>query len=269
MTQFSATARLHHRVDGPEGAPVLVLGPSLGTTLDLWNPQLPELSRHCRVVRYDLRGHGGSQAPAGPYSIAALAGDMLALLDRLGVDRFSYAGVSLAGALGTWLSRQHGDRLVGVVTIASAAWFGKPDSWLARASRVRAEGTQWLVESRFGTWFTHEFAARQPSTVAWLLDMLRTTPAEGYASCCEAIAAFDLRDRLGDISVPTLVIAGEEDPATTVAMCRELAEGIPGASLVVIPEASHFVNVERPDAVTHLLLDHLARSAGDARERRR
>jgi 3-oxoadipate enol-lactonase len=251
------TARLHAVEDGPAGAPVLVLGPSLGTDTGLFDPQVAKFSRTHRVLRYDLRGHGGSQVVPGPCTIADLAGDVLALLDDLDVDRFCYAGVSIGGAIGQQLALTVPDRLDRLAIIASAARFADPPSWTVRAAQVREQGTEVLVPSRTGTWFTAEWAEQEPAAAERLLDMLRATPAEGYAACCEAIGVFDVRDRLGEISAPTLAIAGAEDPATTGEMVRELAEGIPGAQFVVIPGAAHLPNATDPDAVNAALRDHL------------
>src|ERR671921_2980353 len=221
------TARLDAVEDGPAGAPVLVLGSSLGTDTGLFDPQVADLADTHRVVRYDLRGHGGSQVVPGPCTIADLAGDVLALLDDLDVDRFCYAGVSIGGAIGQQLALTVPDRLDRLAIIASAARFADPPSWAVRAQQVREQGTEFLVPSRTGTWFTAPWGARHPGEAERLLAMLRTTPAEGYAACCEAIGSFDVRDRLGGISTPSLAIAGAQDPATPGDMVRLIAHGIP------------------------------------------
>jgi 3-oxoadipate enol-lactonase len=254
---MTMSARLHAVEDGPAGAPVLVLGPSLGTDVGLFDAQVDAFAGRHRVIRYDLRGHGGSEVVPGPCTIADLAADVLALLDDLGVGRFSYAGVSVGGAIGQQLALTVPDRVGELALIATAAQFADPPSWAVRAQQVREQGTELLVPSRTGTWFTAEFAAREPAEAERLLAMLRSTPAEGYAACCEAIGVFDVRDRLGEISAPTLAIAGAEDPATTGEMMRELAEGIPGAQFVVIPGAAHLPNATDPDAVNAALREHL------------
>lgn len=261
-----ARAAPRFRVDGPSDAPVCVLGPSLGTALELWDPQVAALSREWQVVRYDLRGHGGSPAPPGPYTVADLAGDVLDVVDRLGVGSFAYCGLSLGGAIGTWLAVHRQERLDALVVCCSAAKFGDPAAWRDRAAGVRAEGMEWLVPSSTERWFTARFPAAAPGETERLLGMLRAADPEGYAGCCEALAAFDVRDRLGEIRVPTRVIAGDADPATPVEVVRELAEGIPGAELVVVREAAHLANVEQPVAVTAAVVEHLRR-AGVAGER--
>jgi 3-oxoadipate enol-lactonase len=236
--------------DGPPEAPVLVLGPSLGTDLGLFDAQVRELADSYRVIRYDLRGHGGSPVVPGPYSVADLADDVRSLLDELGIERFAYAGVSLGGAIGLQLAVTVPDRVTRLVVMASAARFPDPPSWKARADRVRAEGTEFLVPSRIGAWVTPAFAASHPEETERLLGMLRSTPREGYAACCETIESFDVRDRLAEITAPALVIAGADDPATTPDTVRQVADGIRDARFVVVPQASHLLNAEQPDAVT-------------------
>jgi 3-oxoadipate enol-lactonase len=251
------TARLHAVVDGPEEAPPLVLGPSLGTDVGLFDAQVPAFARSHRLIRYDLRGHGGSEMVPGPCTIADLAGDVLALLDRLGVARFHYAGVSIGGAIGLQLALTVPERVESLAVIASAARFADPSSWPVRAQQVREKGTEFLVPSRTGTWFTAEWAEAHPAEATRLLGMLRATPPEGYAACCQAIAAFDVRDQLERITAPTLALAGAEDPATTGEMMRELAEGVPGAQFVVVPGAAHLPSATHPEAVNAALREHL------------
>ncbi|MBB3086416.1 3-oxoadipate enol-lactonase [Geodermatophilus sabuli] len=252
------TARLSAVVDGPDDAPVLVLGPSLGTDTGLFDAQAAEFAGDFRVVRYDLRGHGGSEVVPGPCTMADLAADVVALLDRLGVDRFSYAGVSIGGAIGQQLALTVPERLEKLAIIASAAQFADPPSWTARAQQVREQGTETLVGSRTGTWFTAAWAEQHPDEALRLLQMLRDTPDEGYAACCEAIGDFDVRDRLGQITMPTLVVAGAEDPATPPDMVRLIADGIPGAQFLVVTGAGHLPNTTDPETVNAALRGHLA-----------
>ena len=251
------TARLHAVEDGPADAPVLVLGPSLGTDTGLFDPQVAEFARSHRVIRYDLRGHGGSQVVPGPCTIADLAGDVLALLDDLDVDRFSYAGVSIGGAIGQQLALTVPDRLDRLAIIASAARFADPPSWTVRAAQVREHGTEVLVPSRTGTWFTAEWAGQEPAAAERLLDMLRATPAEGYAACCEAIGRMDQRRDLPGIAAPALVVSGSDDPATPLSHQRVIAETIPGARWEILEPAAHLATAEQPQAALRLILDHL------------
>jgi 3-oxoadipate enol-lactonase len=244
------TCPLAYRFDGPADAPVLVLGPSLGTRLEMWDAQVRVLARSWRVLRYDLRGHGGSPVLPGPSTVAELAGDVLALLDALGLPEVAYCGISLGGAIGQQLATHQPGRIRTLVLCCTAARFGEPAAWRERAGLVRAAGPEPLLAASARRWFTPSFAASRPDEVARLLGMLRGTPAEGYASCCDALASFDLRGELARIAVPSHVVAGADDPSTPVRMAEELADGIPHAQLTVIPRAAHLANVERPEAVT-------------------
>jgi 3-oxoadipate enol-lactonase len=253
--------RLHSEVTGPDTAPVLVLGPSLGTALGLFDAQVAALSGDWRIVRFDLPGHGGSAPPSSTCTVPGIAADVLALLDELGVERFHYAGVSLGGAVGQQLAVDSGARLRSLTVCASAARFPDPSSWTARAATVREEGTQALVASRTGTWWTAEFEQLAPQEVERLLDMLRATSSEGYAACCEAISTFDVRHELGRITAPTLVLAGADDPATPVPVLRQIADAVPAARLVVLRDAAHLPNVQQPAQVNRALAEHLRRAS--------
>jgi 3-oxoadipate enol-lactonase len=258
MTHDDAV-RLHHRVDGDPTAPAIVLGPSLGTTLEMWDAQVEALTERWRVVRFDTRGHGGSPVPDGPYDVEGLAGDVLALVDELGIDQFAYCGISLGGAIGQQLALSQPDRIRSLVLCCTGARLAVPEFWQERAARTRAEGTGWLDESTRERWFTADFRAREPQEVDRLLTMLRETPPEGYAACCDALAAFDARDRMADIKASTLVISGETDPATPPELGADLAAGIADASLVVVP-CAHLANVEQADRVTSAIVEHLERT---------
>ena len=254
------TVDLAHDVHGQPGAPWLLLGASLGSTRDMWQAQLEALAEAFRVVRFDTRGHGASPVPPGPYAMADLAADVLRLADRLGAERFAYAGVSLAGGLGLQIAHDSPRRLTALVLCCTAARFGDPATWTERAERVRREGTGWLVEANRPRWFTPAIAGEPADHSERLLRGIADIPDEGYASCCEALAEFDARPWLESIEVPTRVVAGAEDPATPPERTDELAERIPGADLVTVPAASHLGVVEQPEAFTTAILDHLTRS---------
>ncbi|MFF1640532.1 3-oxoadipate enol-lactonase [Streptomyces sp. NPDC058246] len=243
---------LDHRAEGPVTAPPLLLGPSLGTSSALWDKVAPELSVTHRVIRWDLPGHGGSAADLiGPgATVADLADLVLALTDSLGVDRFAYAGVSLGGAVGLQLAVHHPERLDSLAVICSSAHFNGSKPWEERAETVRREGLAALAETANARWFTPGF------TVPELVEDHRTADPEAYAACCDALAAFDIRDRLETIGTPTLLIAGREDPATPPAHLREIADAVPGASLTEIAGASHLAPAERPEAVLAALRGH-------------
>jgi 3-oxoadipate enol-lactonase len=247
-----------HRFDGPEDAPVLVLSSSLGTTNEMWEPQLPTLTRSFRVLRYDRRGHGRSEVPPGPYTIADLGRDVLELLDSLELARVSYCGLSIGGMDGMWLAANAPERIDRLCLCSTSANLGPAELWVDRAATVRADGTGAVADATMGRWFSPAFHDAHPEVVTRFREMVAATPAEGYASCCEAIRDWDFRDELGRISAPTLVLSAELDPSTPPPEHgRLIADGIPGASFVVVPEAAHLVNVERPGEFDDALLRHL------------
>ncbi|WP_407700042.1 bifunctional 3-oxoadipate enol-lactonase/4-carboxymuconolactone decarboxylase PcaDC [Streptomyces liliifuscus] len=256
---------LHHRAEGPVTAPPLLLGPSLGTSTALWDKVAPELSVTHRVVRWDLPGHGHSPAGLiGPgATVADLAALVLALADSLGLDRFSYAGVSLGGAVGLHLAVHHPERVERLAVICSSAHFNGSRPWEERAALVRAEGLAGLAEGADARWFTPGF------TVPELVEDHRRADPDSYAACCDALAAFDLRERLPEIGAPTLLVAGREDPATPPAHLREIADAVPGAALVEIPGASHLAPAQCPEAVLTALRAHFDGGAKRGMEVRR
>ena len=251
------TVALHYRVDGAADRPILVLGSSLGTTGEIWQPQLPALTERFRVVRYDHRGHGGSPAPAGPYRIDQLGGDVLALLDRLEIARAHLAGLSLGGQVAMWLAAHAPQRVDRLALVCTAARFGTAQLWAERAATVRSEGTAAVADAVIGRWFTPDFAAGHAGVVAWARRLLTSTPAEAYAACCDALRDADLTAALPAITAPTLVIAGAADPAAPPEAAHRIAAGVPGARVAVVPDAAHLATVEQPDTVTRLLVDFL------------
>jgi 3-oxoadipate enol-lactonase / 4-carboxymuconolactone decarboxylase len=246
-----------HVIDGPDGAPVVVLANSLGTSSAMWAPQVGPLAQYRRVVRYEHRGHGGSSAPPGPYSIADLGGDVVELLDHLEVERASVCGVSLGGMVAMWIGSRHPERVDRLVLACTAAHLPPAEGWYDRASTVRAEGTGVLLPALLGRWFTPGFTERRPEAAAEVEAMLAACAPDGYAGCCEAIATMDQRAQLGAITAPTLVIAGGADPVTPPAMALALHQAISGSALTVVPAAAHLANIEQPDRFNAALLDHL------------
>ncbi|RLK58239.1 3-oxoadipate enol-lactonase/4-carboxymuconolactone decarboxylase [Actinokineospora cianjurensis] len=259
------SADLTHRLDGPDGAPPLILGPSVGTSSAVWDHQVPALARRFRVARFELPGHAGTPPlPAGA-SIEDLARLVLRLADSLGWRRFDYAGISISGAVGATLALLEPARIGRLALVCSSARFGEPRQWRERAESVRANGTASLLEPTVARWFAN--AGSSPLGKR-LVDDLATVDTAGYAACCDALSTYDIRDRLAEIQAPTLVIAGRADPATPPALARELVDGIPDASLTEITGAAHLAVVDRPDAVTAALLAFLDRESAGMRVRR-
>lgn len=248
----------HHVIGGPGDAPPLVLCNSLGTTLEMWEPQLPALAERFRVIRYDRRGHGRSPVPPAPYTIDDLGSDVLGLLDELGLDRVSFCGLSIGGAVGMWLAAAAPQRIDRLVLCCTKPAFPPPEQWRERAAAVRADGLEAIADVTMARWFTPDLHAARPELVARLRAMLVATPVEGYAGCCEALAATDLRPRLGAIQAPTLVITGEHDPVAPPSSGDELAAAIPGANHVVVAGAAHIANAEQPQSFTRTIMEHLA-----------
>lgn len=255
MSQTSP-ARLHYELEGLEDAPVLVLSNSLGSNLHMWDEQASLLKDSFRLLRYNHRGHEGSEVPPGPYSIDDIGSDILALLDELGVERFSFAGLSLGGMTGMWLASEAPERLERLALLCTSAAMS-PETWEARARAVRQDGTASISASVVERWFTPTFREAAPETVEWARGMVERTPNEGYAACCDAIRTMDLREKLAGITAPTLIIAGEEDPATPPEHAELIRDYIPDSELLVIPDAAHVATVEQPGVVTPALLDHL------------
>jgi len=231
----------------------------------MWDRQIPELSRHWRVLRYDLPGHGGAPAHPAP-TVAELAVRLLATIDALGVDRFAYVGCSLGGAVGAQIALGAPRKVASLALISSAPRYGTPDSWRQRGVVVRTNGLDPIARSVPERWFTPAFAAAQPAIVDWAVQMVRTTDPGCYTAACEAFVSFDIRGELGRIGVPTLVVAGAEDRATPPADARALVAGIPDARLALVPDACHMAPVERPVEVTELLVAHLSATLPHGRQ---
>lgn len=249
---------IHVEVEGREGAPVLMLSNSLGTTLHMWDQQAPALARELRLVRYDRRGHGRSGAPKGPYSMERLGRDVLAVLDALGIKTINWCGLSMGGMVGQWLGANAPARIDKLILSNTACYYADKTFWNDRIKFIREKGLSAIVAANMERWFTREFRARSPQTIARMTDMFLATPLEGYVGCCEAVRDMDHRDLLGRITAPTLVIAGRKDPATTMENAEFIQNRIAGAKLAVI-DAAHISNIEQPEIYTQTLLDFLSR----------
>lgn len=258
--------RLAHALDGPMEAPVLVLSGSLGTTRAMWQPQVAALALEWRLVRIDHPGHGGSPVWNGPVTVEGIGRSALALLDELGYERASWCGLSLGAAAGQWVAAHAPERIERLILCCTSARFNAPQAYLERAATVRARGMAAVSGAVVARWFTKAFAESRPDLVAQFRSTLEAIPAEGYAACCEAVAGFDGRPDLATIAAPTLVLAGAEDRATPVEHARTLCAGIPGAELTVVAGAAHLANVERPEAVTEAIRNHLRAKTGRSRD---
>jgi 3-oxoadipate enol-lactonase len=250
------TTRLHHHVSGRPDRPTVILGGSIGSATAVWEPQRAALATDFQVVAYDHRGHGGSPAPAGPYTIAELAADVLALLDHLDVQRAHWVGLSLGGMVAQHVAARAPQRVERLVLACTAPHYPDRESWVQRAATVRAGGTQAIADASLERWLTSEFRRDHPDETARLRQMIVDVEREGYAGCCEAIADMDQRNDLSRIEASTLVIAGAQDPSLPPDRLRELAAAIPGARLEVAPGA-HVPSIEHPAVFTGLLLEHL------------
>lgn len=244
---------LEYRLDGPEQAPVLMLSNSLGTRWQMWQPQMADFTQHFRVLRYNTRGHGRSPVPAGGITLESLGKDAIALLDHLDIERAFFCGISLGGMTGMWLNRHAPSRFPRIVVANTAAKIGEAKGWLQRAATVRQQGMAPVASTAADRWFTPAYRMQNPGTVQLLIDDLADTSPEGYAACCEALAAADLRDEVAAMLRPMLVIAGAEDPVTTVQDAGWLAAQAKQTECVVLP-ASHLSNLACPDAFNQHVL---------------
>lgn len=247
--------RLNYVETGSADAPVVLLGSSLGASQAMWAPQVDVLAQRFRVVTFDHRGHGGSEVPAGPYTIDDLGGDVVELLDTLEVDQASYVGISLGGSVGLWLAENAPERIHRLVAICPPTNTAvNPQMWTDRAAQVRAEGTQSIADATLGRWFLPEYT----EDVEPIRQMLQDCPDEGYAACCEAISTLNLLPKLNDITAPVLLITTDSDQSVPPETVVPLASEIPGAHLEIIEKAAHLVTYSHPDVVNPLLLAHLA-----------
>jgi 3-oxoadipate enol-lactonase len=254
---MSGPVAVAHSESGPAEAPVVVLSSSLGTTREMWRAQVPALAEAFRVVAYDHRGHGASPVPPGPYAVADMGADVVALLDALGVERAHVCGLSLGGMLGMWLGIHHPERVDRLVLCCTFARNVPDAPWDERIASVRAGGVGAVADGVVARWLTPEFAGRDPVTRDWLRGMLAAQPADGYAAACAAVRDMDLLDGLGAIRAPTLVIGGAQDLSAPRASVEAVAAAIPGARLELLEPAAHLANVERADDVTRLIRRHL------------
>ena len=246
---------VNYTLDGPAGAPVVTLSHSLATNLSMWDPQMSALTSRFRVLRYDTRGHGGTDAPAGAYSLGQLAEDARALLASLGIARTHWVGLSMGGMIGQTLALKSPGLFasLGLCDTSSRVPAEAKPLWAERIKTAETKGMEPLVEPTIGRWFTPGFVEGAKPIVDGVRAQIRGTSPTGYAGCCHAISALDLTDRLPAITLPTVIIVGEDDQGTPVAASRAIQEKIKGSQLVIIKSASHLSNIEQPAEFTQAL----------------
>lgn len=237
--------QINYQTFGDSKNPAIVFSNSLGTNYSMWQAQIEHFQKHYYVICYDTRGHGQSTAPQGPYHLEQLGQDVIALLDHLGVQLASFCGISMGGLTGQWLAVHYPQRFHRVIVCNTAAKIGIETAWLDRAKLVREQGLAQIAATAASRWFTESFIQSQAATVELLSQHLAAGSAEGYASCCEALAKADLREDIKTISVPVLIVAGQFDPVTTVDDAKQMLAAIPGSQLFEIA-ASHISNIECP-----------------------
>jgi 3-oxoadipate enol-lactonase len=256
--------KTNYRLEGPSAAPVVTLTHPLGVTLALWDDHVEALTQSFRVLRYDVRGHGNSDVPPGPYTLEQMAGDLFDLLDSLGIMETHFVGVSMGGLIGMTAALTRPSRIRRLVLCDTTACYGpgvRP-MWEDRIRVAESQGmTQDLVDRTMAIWFTEGFRARQPGVVGRIAAMLRKTDPRGYAAAIRAIGFVDLTERIAAIRCPALVVVGDQDPGTPPAMARVLHERIAASQLVVIPDAMHCAVVEHSERFLSALLDFLPASA--------
>jgi 3-oxoadipate enol-lactonase len=251
--------QINYGLTGKQHAPVVVLSHSLACSMVMWDPQLEMLESKFRVLRFDTRGHGGSQAPQGPYTLEQLADDAIGILDALDIERVHWVGLSMGGMIGQGLALSHPDRLESLVLADTAAII--PDEaqpvWQERLDAVRNEGMQAVAESTLERWFTPNYLKQNLPEVDQIRQQILDTPVAGYVGCSEAIRKLTYLDQLGAIQVPTMIMVGADDPGTPVAASEAMHARIKGSNLVVIPAAAHLSNIEQKKVFNKNLMAHL------------
>jgi 3-oxoadipate enol-lactonase len=252
---------INYVLEGPATGPVVTLSHSLATNLAMWDPQLPALASRYRVLRYDTRGHGKTDVPDGPYSLEQLAEDARALLQALGIARTHFIGLSMGGFIGQILALKYPAMLQSLVLCDTTSRVPPEarSNWVERIRVAESQGMEPHVEPTIGRWFTGPFREQRADVVNPVRGMIRGTNPRGYIGCCHAIAALDLTDRLSAVRTPTLIIVGEDDPATPVAASRTIQERIKGSELVILKAASHLSNMEQAEAFNRAVTTFLAR----------
>lgn len=248
---------LHFRVAGNESGPTLVLVNSLGTDARIWDEVIARFEARYRIVSYDKRGHGLSDAPAGDYRLDDHVDDLAGLLDHLKIERLALAGVSVGGMIAQGFAVRHPERLAALVLCDTAAKVGDAEFWDGRIAAIRAGGLEAIADGVMLRWFTERYRHDEPALLAGWRNMLQRMPVDGYVGTCAALRDGDLRGVVGSIATPTLVVVGEQDLATPVDLVRCLAEAIDGAQFAVIPDCGHIPSIEQPQALAALMTGFL------------
>lgn len=251
--------QMNFELSGQRDAPVVVLSHSLACSIAMWDSQIESLEPHYRVLRYDTRGHGKTDAPSGKYTFDMLGHDAICLLDALGIDVVHWVGLSMGGMIGQCLALNHADRLHSLTLCDTAAIMPdeKQPVWQEHIDMARNQGMPGLVQSTMARWFTAPYLSKNTSTVKLIQRHFLNTPVAGYIGCSEAIRAINYLEQLSQINKPTLIIVGEEDPGTPVAASEAMHERIPNSRLVVLSSAAHLSNVEQPEAFNNALIGFL------------
>ena len=251
--------QINYELSGKKNAPIVALSHSLASSLIMWNPQMDALNSHFQVLRYDLRGHGHSDATPGPYTLELLAEDVMGLLDALDIDRVHFVGMSVGGMIGEGLALNYSHRLESLVLCDTAAIVPAEAQpiWEERLDKARKKGIESLVEETMERWFTPAFLKQNPPMTTLIRKQILATPLAGYLGCAEAIRRLNYLDRLSRIKLTTLIMVGEDDPGTPVSASQAIHERIPNSKLVILPSARHLSNVEQPEVFNAALLAFL------------
>ena len=251
--------QLHYTVEG-EG-PWLAMSHSLACDSSMWNEQMELLTKSFRVLRFDTRGHGASDAPAGDYTLDMLAEDVLGMFRALNIDRCHWVGLSMGGMIGQTLALKSPGLFTSMVLADTTSRYGADAAslWEGRMKTAREQGMKPLVDGTLSRWFTEPYRKGHPETMKRFGDNIASTPVAGYCGCCAAISKINVTDRLKQIKCPVQIIVGEQDAGTPVEKAREIHAAIPGSELVVIPSAAHISNVEQPEAFNRALGDFYKR----------
>ncbi|MGF7160803.1 3-oxoadipate enol-lactonase [Rhodoligotrophos appendicifer] len=250
---------IHYRIDGPDAAPWLIFSNSLATDLSMWEPQTAELSKAFRILRYDQRGHGKTEAPGGRYSFDTLMADVVALMDELSIERAHFCGLSMGGSTAMGMAQNHSNRLDRVIVCDSPCFStaAATQQWEERIAVARSEGMEGLVESTLARWYPADTLAASPPQVSKVREMILATPVNGFAGCAAALATHDFRSNIGAVKLPMLLVAGEKDGVVPAAM-QDIHREMSTSQFVSLPNAGHISNLDQPALFSNALSEFLA-----------